>query len=173
MVDPQNQANRWIRDMESQNDLKIFDPNTANFMRTIERAIEYGKPCLMENVGEDLDPSLEPVLAKNIINTGGSLSIQIGESTLFYNADFKFYLTTKLGNPHYTPEVSTKTTIVNFVVVEEGLSSQLLGVVVKKEEPQLEQQKGDLVVRVSPAMLVVRRSGRSFRFQRARIVWLS
>ncbi|KAF4698240.1 hypothetical protein FOZ63_002766, partial [Perkinsus olseni] len=149
MVDPQNQANRWIRDMESKNDLRIFDPNTANFMRTIERAIEYGKPCLMENVGEELDPSLEPVLAKNIINTGGSLSIQIGESTLFYNPDFKFYLTTKLGNPHYTPEVSTKTTIVNFVVVEEGLSSQLLGVVVKKEEPQLEQQKSDLVVQVS------------------------
>lgn len=123
MIDPQNQGNKWVRKMET--DLKVFDPNTANFMRTVERAIEFGSACLMENVKEDLDPSLEPVLAKNIINQGGSLSIKIGESTLDYNVNFKFYLTTKLSNPHYTPEVSTKTTIVNFIVVEDGLTNQV------------------------------------------------
>jgi hypothetical protein len=37
-----------------------------------------------------------------------------------YNPDFKFYITTKLSNPHYTPEISTKTTIVNFAVKEQG-----------------------------------------------------
>jgi len=150
MIDPQNQANKWVRKMEASNSLKIFDPNSRDIMRTLERAIEFGNPVLLENVKEELDPSLEPVLAKNLIaGSGGSLSIKVGDSVLDYNPNFKFYITTKLSNPHYTPEVSTKTTIVNFIVVEEGLTNQLLGLVVMKEEPHLEEQKNKLVVQVA------------------------
>ncbi|CAD7941177.1 unnamed protein product [Amoebophrya sp. A25] len=149
MIDPQNQGNKWIRKMEEPQGLKVFDPNTTGFMRTLERAIEFGTPCMMENVKEELDPSLEPVLAKQIINQGGSLSIKIGENTLDYNINFKFYLTTKLSNPHYTPEVSTKTTIVNFIVVVEGLTDQMLGIVVGKEEARLEKDRTELVVKVA------------------------
>eukprot|EP00397_Hematodinium_sp_SG-2012_P000063 GEMP01000063.1.p1 GENE.GEMP01000063.1~~GEMP01000063.1.p1 ORF type:complete len:2825 (+),score=742.06 GEMP01000063.1:2672-11146(+) len=149
MIDPQNQANKWIRKMGAKKDLKVFGPNTKDYMAVVERSIEFGTPCLMENVMEVLDPSLEPVLAKNIIKSGGSLSIKIGDATLDYNPAFQFYLTTKLANPHYTPEVSTKTTIVNFIVVEEGLTNQLLGVVVMKEEQRLEEQKTELVLKVA------------------------
>ncbi|CAE8702622.1 unnamed protein product, partial [Polarella glacialis] len=150
MIDPQNQANRWVRKMEETRALKVFDPNSRDIMKTLERAIEFGAPVMLENVGEELDPSLEPILSKNIIdNGGGSLSLKVGEAVLDYNTNFKFYITTKLSNPHYTPEVSTKTTIVNFIVVEEGLTNQLLGVVVKKEEPRLEEDKNKLVVQVS------------------------
>merc|ERR1719343_336043 len=100
MIDPQNQANKWVRRMEAKRNIKVFDPNSRDIMRTIERAIEFGDPVLLENVGEELDPSLEPVLAKNLIdNGGGSLSIKIGESVLDYNINFKFYITTKLSNP--------------------------------------------------------------------------
>ena len=31
-----------------------------------------------------------------------------------FSPEFKFYITTKLSNPHYTPEITTKTAIVNF-----------------------------------------------------------
>ena len=96
-------------------------------MRTVERAIEFGQSVLLENVKEELDPALEPVLAKNIItNSPGSYSIKVGDSVLDYNPNFKFYITTKLSNPHYTPEISTKTTIVNFIVVEEGVQLKAL-----------------------------------------------
>eukprot|EP00933_Yihiella_yeosuensis_P070887 TRINITY_DN79051_c0_g1_i1.p1 TRINITY_DN79051_c0_g1~~TRINITY_DN79051_c0_g1_i1.p1 ORF type:complete len:1434 (-),score=383.71 TRINITY_DN79051_c0_g1_i1:142-4125(-) len=150
MIDPQNQANRWVRKMEESRQVKVFDPNSKDIMRTLERAIEFGSPVLLENVGEELDPSLEPILSKNIIdNGGGSLSLKVGEAVLDYNVHFKFYITTKLSNPHYTPEVSTKTTIVNFIVVEEGLTNQLLGVVVRKEEPRLEEEKNKCVVQVA------------------------
>merc|ERR1719253_1407582 len=63
--------------------------------------------------------------------------------------NFKFFLTTKLSNPHYTPEVSTKATICNFIVVQTGLAEQLLGVVVEMEEPLLEEQNKELVIRIS------------------------
>merc|ERR1719506_1233615 len=150
LIDPQNQGNKWVRKMEAANQLKIFDPNSKDIMRNVERTIEYGTPILLENVKEELDPSLEPVLAKNIIETApGSYSIKVGEATLDYNQAFQLYITTKLSNPHYTPEVSTKTTIVNFIVVLQGLTDQLLGVVVMKEEPRLEEQKNELVMQVS------------------------
>jgi dynein heavy chain len=150
LIDPQNQGNKWVRKLEAARQLKIFDPNSKDIMRTVERSIEFGAPVLLENVAEELDPSLEPVLAKNLVDSGGgSFSIKIGENMLDYNPAFKLYITTKLSNPHYTPEVSTKTTIVNFIVVEEGLTNQLLGVVVMKEEPQLEKQKNELVVQVA------------------------
>lgn len=51
---------------------------------------------------------------------GGAYMIRIGDKEVEYNPDFRFYITTKLSNPHYTPEISTKTTIVNFAVKEQG-----------------------------------------------------
>jgi len=52
--------------------------------------------------------------------------------------NFRFYLTTKLRNPHYLPEVSTKVTLLNFMITFEGLADQLLGIVVEKENPELQ-----------------------------------
>ena len=46
--------------------------------------------------------------------------IRLGDKEVEYNPDFRFYITTKLGNPHYAPEISTKACIVNFAVKEQG-----------------------------------------------------
>ena len=80
---------------------------------------------------------------------GNRLIIRLGDKEVDYNADFKFYITTKLSNPHYAPEISTKTTIVNFAVKEQGLEDQLLGIVVRKERPELEESKDKLVVNIA------------------------
>jgi dynein heavy chain len=50
------------------------------------------------------------------------MTIKIGDSVIEYAKEFKFYMTTKYRNPHYLPEVSTKVTILNFVITFEGLS---------------------------------------------------
>lgn len=50
---------------------------------------------------------------------GGRLLLKLGDKEVEYNPEFRFYITTKLSNPHYTPEISTKTTIVNFAVKEQ------------------------------------------------------
>lgn len=75
--------------------------------------------------------------------------IRLGDKEVEFNPDFKFYITTKLSNPHYTPETSTKTAIVNFAVKEQGLEAQLLGIVVRKERPDLEESKDKLVVNIA------------------------
>ena len=45
----------------------------------------------------------------------------------------RFYMTTKLRNPHYAPEVSVKVSLLNFFVTPEGREEQLLNTVVTEE----------------------------------------
>jgi dynein heavy chain len=44
------------------------------------------------------------------------------------------------------PEVSVKVTLLNFMITPEGLEDQLLGIVVAKERPELEEEKSRLVI---------------------------
>lgn len=44
---------------------------------------------LIENVQEELDPVLEPILLKQVFKQSGSLCIKLGDSVLEYNSDFK------------------------------------------------------------------------------------
>lgn len=65
--------------------------------------------------------------------SGGMDCIRLGETTIEYSSDFRFYMTTKLRNPHYLPELATKVSLLNFMITPEGLEDQLLGIVVAKE----------------------------------------
>lgn len=149
MVDPQGQAIKWIKNMERNQGLIIFDLQTPNYMKQLETCIRMGVPCLCQNVKEDLDPSLNPVLTKSVKKRGGTWYLKLGDSEIEYNMGFKFYMTTKLGNPNYSPEVSSKANIINFAVKEQGLEAQLLGIVVRNERADLEEQKDKLVVSIA------------------------
>ena len=52
-------------------------------------------------------------------------------------------------NPHYLPEVCIKVTIINFTVTREGLQDQLLGDVVVKERPDVEEKMNQLVISIA------------------------
>lgn len=54
-----------------------------------------------------------------VVSLGGRLLMKLGDKEIEYNPEFCFYITTKLPNPHYSPETCTKTTIVNFAVKEQ------------------------------------------------------
>jgi dynein heavy chain len=151
MIDPQGQANNWIRNMEKRRDLKIIDTKQSDYLRTLENAIQFGLPVLLQNISETIDPSLDPILNKSVVKKGGMLIMKIGEKEIEYNPDFRFYLTTKLPNPKYSPEVFAKATIVNFAVKEKGLEDQLLAILVRRERPDLEEQKSTLVTSMAAA----------------------
>lgn len=46
----------------------------------------------------------------------GNTVLKLGDTVIPYHEDFKMYITTKLPNPHYTPEISTKLTLINFTL---------------------------------------------------------
>ncbi|KAJ8333348.1 hypothetical protein SKAU_G00422440 [Synaphobranchus kaupii] len=146
MIDPQGQANKWVKNSEKDNNLSIIKLTDPDYMRTLENCIQFGSPLLLENVGEELDPSLEPLLLKQTFKQGGMECIRLGESVIEYSRDFRFYITTKLRNPHYLPELATKVSLLNFMITPEGLEDQLLGIVVAKERPELEEERNALIL---------------------------
>ena len=58
------QANKWVKNMERDNKLNVIKLTDASYLRTMENAIQFGTPVLLENIGEEVDPILEPVLQK-------------------------------------------------------------------------------------------------------------
>ena len=84
--------------------LDVFKQSEANLLRSLELAIQFGKSVLLENIGEELDPALEPILLQQKIKQGSGYVIKIGDKSVSYNETFKFFLTTTLPNPHYSPE---------------------------------------------------------------------
>ncbi|XP_071360020.1 dynein axonemal heavy chain 6 [Trachinotus anak] len=149
MIDPQDQANRWIRSKEAKHDLKVIKLTDPNFLRTLENAIRMGMPVLLEELKETLDPALEPILLKQTFVAGGRTLIRLGDSDIDYDKNFRLYMTTKMANPHYLPEVCIKVTIINFTVTKSGLEDQLLSDVVRLESPHLEEQRNELIVRIN------------------------
>lgn len=102
-------------------------------------------PVLCEDIGE----FLEPVLLKQTFMSGGRLLIRLGDSDIDYDRNFRFYMTSKMANPHYLPEVCIKVTIINFTVTLSGLEDQLLSDVVGLERSDLEEQRNQLIVKIN------------------------
>lgn len=146
MIDPQGQANKWVKNMNKANKLSIIKLSDSNYVRTLENAIQFGTPVLLENVGEELDAILEPVLLKQTFKQQGVEYMKLGENTVEYSNDFRFYITTGLRNPHYLPEVAVKVCLLNFMITPLGLEDQLLGIVAAKEKPELEEKKNQLIL---------------------------
>ncbi|KAG4091689.1 dynein heavy chain and region D6 of dynein motor-domain-containing protein [Neocallimastix lanati (nom. inval.)] len=145
-IDPQGQASKWIKNLEKKNNLSVIKLSDADFIRNLENAIQFGTPALIENVGEELDSVLESLLVKQLFKSSGVLCIKIGDDIVEYSNDFRLYITTKLRNPHYKPEIFTKVTVLNFMITPDGLEDQLLGIVAAKERPDLEEERNKLIV---------------------------
>merc|ERR1719379_2700786 len=132
--------------MEQPNKIYTSKFTDGDYLRRLEGAIQFGNPFLIENILEDTDPAIEPVLLKQTFKKGNTLMLKLGDAIIEWSKDFKLYLTTKLRNPHYLPEVAVKVTLLNFMITMVGLQDQLLNIVVAKEKPDLAEEKARLVV---------------------------
>lgn len=141
MIDPQLQGVKWIKMRYAEN-LKVVRLGQKGYLDAIERAVSSGDVVLIENIGESIDPVLDPLLGRNTIKKGRA--IKMGDKEVEYNPSFRLILQTKLANPHYKPEMQAQTTLINFTVTRDGLEDQLLAAVVSKERPDLEKLKSDL-----------------------------
>ncbi|KAG2907508.1 Dynein heavy chain 17, axonemal [Phytophthora cactorum] len=161
LVDPQLQGIIWLRardfrhkkaegaeDRDEQESagqaLVILQPAQKNWTITLKTAITSGQSVILENLGESIDASLEPVIMRQIYKKGRSWFLQFAAEEIEVDPRFRLYLHTKLPNPHYRPEILAYCTLIDFSVTEKGLEDQLLANVVNLEQPDLETQKRQL-----------------------------
>lgn len=92
-----------------------------SYQKAMETAIMTGSTVIIEDVSQELDPGLDSVLTKAIYKEDGLEKINFGDRPIIYDRNFKLYITTKLANPHFLPEICIKLTIINFTVTFDGL----------------------------------------------------
>jgi dynein heavy chain, axonemal len=80
----------------------------------VDDCISQGRPLLIEDVEEALDPTLDNILEKNLIKAGRSFKVIFGDKEVDWSDSFYLYITSKLPNPNYPPEIYAKCSIIDF-----------------------------------------------------------
>lgn len=142
MIDPQGQAMSWIKKREpdlERNDL-IININNPQLKDRLKLPLQEGWAVMVDGIENEVDPMLDPILEKQVIVKGRTKLLKVADQEMDYDERFMLYMTSRLANPHFSPELAAKTTIINFTVIQSGLEQQLLGRVLSKEQKSLEEQ---------------------------------
>ncbi|CAH1099407.1 unnamed protein product, partial [Psylliodes chrysocephalus] len=148
-IDPQQQALNWIKKKEEKFKFRILSFTDPEFVKHLEMAIKYGTPVLFQDVDDYVDPVAEIVIMKNVRIAAGRVFIVLGDKEIDWDPHFRLYMTTKLANPQFNPSVYAIALVINYTVTLTGLEDQLLGVVVRNERADLEEQKETLIAETS------------------------
>lgn len=140
MIDPQGQARKWIVRKEPSiiENKSLFTLAVHNLRDRIAVPLGEGWPCLIENIENEIDPMLDPLLEKQFERKGRNVKVKISDTDLDVNEKFILFMTSRLANPLFSPELAAKTTIIDFTVTQIGLEQQLLGILIGKIEKKLE-----------------------------------
>ena len=144
IIDPQLQGQTWIKGKEG-SAMQIIQLSQRGWPKKVELALGNGNVLMIEALGQEIDAVLDPLLSRAFTKKGKNKFVKLGAEECEVGNTFKLYLQTKMQNPHYKPEIAAQCTIINFIVTESGLEDQLLAEVVRKEKPELEQTRDDLV----------------------------
>ena len=147
LIDPQMQGVKWaVSHWERRGgSVVVVKMDDDGYLTHIEQAMVSGVTVMIQNMGEEIDAMLQPILSRSVSRRGTSSMIRVGGRDIEFDPNFRLLLHTKLSNPHYPPEVSAQTTIVNFVITREGLTEQLLRLLLAAERPDLGQEVEKLV----------------------------
>merc|ERR1712166_793903 len=142
MIDPQSQAISWIKSREPELEAQgwIMTLGNPNLRDALKLPLMDGGPVLIENIENEVDPMLDPLLEKQISVKGRNKLLRLGDQEYDYDDKFRLYMTSRMSNPLWSPELAAKTTIIDFAVTIVGLEQQLLGRLISREQKALEDQ---------------------------------
>jgi dynein heavy chain len=149
LIDPQGQAHKWITQRHKAENLIITSFEHRYFKAHVQQALQDGRPLLIEDCGEEIDPLLDNVLAKNWIHAGRMIQVSLAGREVLVSEGLKMYFTTKLANPKFAPETFAKTAVIEFSVTQFGLEEQLLNLVILREKENLENERQRLLEQVA------------------------
>lgn len=150
-IDPQRQAEAWLRHKEAARGLRVVSASQPSAVRTVAHCARMGMPCLVTDVAPGLDPALAPLcaLADSAVSLEGRkhhtadapVTVRIGGSDVRVAAGFSLYLATDRAAEEITPATAMLVAVVEFGVSRGALEEQLLAAVVRHERPSLEAQR--------------------------------
>ena len=146
IIDPQLQAINWMMKNYADKGIKDCRMNDDKLLQDVLiPALEKGHIVVVKNIGERLDPLLTPLVRRETMQRAGNKVVRVGEVEVLMHKDFKLILHTKLSNPSFAPELQAEAALINFSVTQQGLTEQLLGLVVRKERGDLAKQRLRLI----------------------------
>ena len=138
IIDPQMQALSWLKNRQTKK--AIVQYRAPKWDQLIGESISTGDDIIIEDVDQEIDPLLQPIMGKQTTNKDrGKAQIRVGSNDYVFNPKTNIFFITKISNPHYKPEIVAQCTLINFIVTEKGLEDQLLAMVVNIEQPELEE----------------------------------
>ncbi len=124
LIDPDMQANRWIRSFAADSKrLRVVRITDKDYLDILIDCVVNGDACLLEDVEEYIPPILDPLLLRQTFSRDGQMLITLGERTVQYSKSFDFYITTRLSNPTFPIDLHSKVCIVDFRARIDGLTS--------------------------------------------------
>lgn len=142
-LDPQSQANRWLKLFEKDAGLTVIKPSAraGDVEMILAGAVEGGLPVLYENLPESPDRVLVELLEAPRRLKYGKAQLRYSGRWLELHSGFRMYLTTKLARPNLAPELCIRITLLDFAATPAGLEDQLLNTIVSKEDPNSEKAR--------------------------------
>jgi dynein heavy chain len=149
VIDPQMQAIKWLKGMSGKK--TVVQYRQFGWDKLMGDAIFNGDIIIVEDVDNEIDPGMVPILAKETYKKSGGRAqyMKVGQDEVEFHQNTKIYFITKIMNPHFKPEVIAQATFINFIVTEKGLEDQLLALVVNIEQPESEEKIKELVDQIN------------------------
>lgn len=148
IIDPQGQAFKWLKKKltKSKKQLVRTKNSSPDFMSVLENSLLLGANLMVENIQESIDPVLDPLLLKQFHQKGSEKTVVLRDAVCNLDPNFYLYLFCSHSNPHFSAEVYTKVTVLNFSITEEALGEQMLDLVCRKEMPKETEERNKLTV---------------------------
>ncbi|VDB92823.1 BgtA-20854 [Blumeria graminis f. sp. tritici] len=144
IIDPSGRVTDFLQKETKDGRLTITSFLDDSFTKQLESSLRFGNPILIQDA-EYIDPILSHVLNKEYQKTGGRVLIQLGKQQIDFSPAFKIYLSTRDPSATFTPDVSSRTTLVNFTVTQSSLQTQSLNEVLKSERPDVDERRSNLI----------------------------
>ena len=149
IIDPSGQAVAFLLDYFNNNESsqrKMIRTSFLDsaFLKHLESALRFGNALLVEDV-ENIDPVLNSVLNREIFKSGGRVMITVGAKEIDFSPHFTIFLSTRDPTCHFTPDLCSRVTFVNFTATHASLASQCLNKVLKSERPDIDEKRTDLL----------------------------
>ncbi|PFH38701.1 hypothetical protein BESB_010430 [Besnoitia besnoiti] len=123
-------------------ELKADEPK---FLQQLVAAASVGTQVLVELRDDVLEHALDALLVSSTQAEGlAPPLICVGDQQVRRHRDFRLLFFTSNANPAFSPAVFARVTVINFAVTSAALEEQLLIEVVRRERPELEDERDRL-----------------------------